>query len=139
MEEIVIVSAVRTAVGKFQGSLSGFTAPQLGAIAVREAVNRAGVGAALLAGCATDAATESSAEDPEAADTAAATGSAVPAMMWIGSSRGYFLKKSTVPCATRPSSRSSHAREVSGNPQSGSPVYFLTSSTSLDNHVFGGA
>ncbi|HEX6255866.1 MAG TPA: hypothetical protein VFZ70_08635 [Euzebyales bacterium] len=34
------------------------------------------LGAALLAGCATDAATESSAEDPEAADTAAATGSA---------------------------------------------------------------
>ncbi|MGC8549527.1 MAG: acetyl-CoA C-acetyltransferase [Acidobacteriaceae bacterium] len=43
MEEIVIVSAVRTAVGRFQGSLSGFTAPQLGAIAVREAVKRAGI------------------------------------------------------------------------------------------------
>jgi acetyl-CoA C-acetyltransferase len=41
MEEIVIVSGVRTPVGKFQGSLSGFTAPQLGAIAVREAVKRA--------------------------------------------------------------------------------------------------
>jgi len=42
-EDVVIVSAVRTPVGKFQGSLSDFTAPQLGAIAVREAVKRAGV------------------------------------------------------------------------------------------------
>lgn len=41
MEEIVIVSAVRTPVGKFQGSLSDFSATQLGAIAVREAVKRA--------------------------------------------------------------------------------------------------
>jgi acetyl-CoA C-acetyltransferase len=43
MEDIVIVSAVRTPIGKFQGSLSDFTAPQLGAIAVREAVKRAGI------------------------------------------------------------------------------------------------
>src|SRR5215469_3099277 len=43
LEEVVIVSAVRTPVGKFQGSLSDFTAPQLGAIAVREAVKRAGI------------------------------------------------------------------------------------------------
>jgi acetyl-CoA C-acetyltransferase len=43
MEETVIVSGVRTAVGKFQGSLTGFTAPQLGAVAVREAIKRAGV------------------------------------------------------------------------------------------------
>ncbi|HEX5234060.1 MAG TPA: acetyl-CoA C-acetyltransferase [Silvibacterium sp.] len=41
MEEIVIVSAARTPVGKFQGALSGFSATQLGAIAVREAVKRA--------------------------------------------------------------------------------------------------
>ena len=41
MEEVVIVSAVRTPVGKFQGGLSGFSATQLGAIAVREAVKRA--------------------------------------------------------------------------------------------------
>jgi acetyl-CoA C-acetyltransferase len=40
-EEIVIVSAVRTPVGKFQGSLSGFTATELGAIAVGEAIARA--------------------------------------------------------------------------------------------------
>jgi acetyl-CoA C-acetyltransferase len=42
-EDIVIVSAVRTPVGKFQGALSGFSATQLGAIAVREAVRRASV------------------------------------------------------------------------------------------------
>ena len=42
-EDVVIVSAVRTPVGKFQGSLSDFSAPQLGAIAVREAVKRAGI------------------------------------------------------------------------------------------------
>ena len=44
MEEVVIVSAVRTPTGKFQGSLSGYSAVQLGALAVREAVRRAGVG-----------------------------------------------------------------------------------------------
>ena len=37
MEDVVIVSAVRTPIGKFQGSLSDFSAPQLGAIVVREA------------------------------------------------------------------------------------------------------
>jgi acetyl-CoA C-acetyltransferase len=42
-EDVVIVSAVRTPIGKFQGSLSDVTAPQLGAIAVREAVKRAGI------------------------------------------------------------------------------------------------
>ena len=44
MREAVIVSAVRTAVGKFQGSLQGIRAPQLGAMVVREAVRRAGIG-----------------------------------------------------------------------------------------------
>lgn len=39
--EAVILSAVRTASGKFQGSLSSFTAPQLGAIVIRAAVARA--------------------------------------------------------------------------------------------------
>jgi len=38
--DIVIISAARTPVGKFQGSLESFSAPQLGAIAVREAVKR---------------------------------------------------------------------------------------------------
>ena len=42
-EDVVIVSAVRTPIGKFQGSLSDVTAPQLGAIAVREAIKRAGI------------------------------------------------------------------------------------------------
>jgi acetyl-CoA C-acetyltransferase len=43
MEDVVIVSAVRTPIGKFQGSLSDLSAPQLGAIVVREAVKRAGI------------------------------------------------------------------------------------------------
>jgi len=41
--EAVIISAVRTPVGKFLGSLKGFTATDLGAIVVRESVRRAGV------------------------------------------------------------------------------------------------
>lgn len=43
MKEVVIVSGARTAVGAFNGALSNFTAPQLGAIVIKEAVNRAGV------------------------------------------------------------------------------------------------
>ncbi len=39
----VIVSAVRTPIGRYLGGLSSFTAPQLGAMVVREAVARAGV------------------------------------------------------------------------------------------------
>src|SRR2546423_12661379 len=41
MDDVVIVSGVRTPIGKFQGSLSDFTAPQLGALVVKEAVSRA--------------------------------------------------------------------------------------------------
>jgi acetyl-CoA C-acetyltransferase len=41
MDEIVIVSGVRTPVGKFQGSLSDVSATKLGAVAVRAAVERA--------------------------------------------------------------------------------------------------
>src|SRR5436853_1924744 len=41
MDDVVIVSAVRIPIGKFQGSLSDFTAPQLGALVVKEAVSRA--------------------------------------------------------------------------------------------------
>jgi len=51
MEDVVIVSAVRTPIGKFQGSLSDLTAPQLGAIVVREAVKRAGVDPAAVSDC----------------------------------------------------------------------------------------
>jgi len=42
-DDVVIISGCRTPVGKFQGSLTDFTAPQLGAIVVREAVKRAGI------------------------------------------------------------------------------------------------
>jgi acetyl-CoA C-acetyltransferase len=43
IKQPVIISAVRTPVGKFLGALKGFQATQLGAIVVREAVRRAGV------------------------------------------------------------------------------------------------
>ena len=43
MEEIVIVSAARTAVGKFGGSLAKTPAVELGAIVIREAIARAGL------------------------------------------------------------------------------------------------
>ena len=43
IREAVIISAARTPVGKFLGSLKGFTAIDLGAIVVRESVKRAGV------------------------------------------------------------------------------------------------
>src|SRR5919109_4403021 len=42
-DDVVIISGVRTPVGKFQGSLADFSAPQLGAMVVREAVKRANV------------------------------------------------------------------------------------------------
>ncbi len=41
MQDIVIVSAARTAVGKFGGSLAKVSAPELGAIAIKEAIARA--------------------------------------------------------------------------------------------------
>src|SRR5678816_311326 len=43
LNEAVIISAARTPVGKFLGSLKNFTAPELGAMVVRESVKRAGV------------------------------------------------------------------------------------------------
>ena len=51
MREVVIVSAVRTPVGKFQGALSEFSAVELGAFAVRAAVERAGVKSADVDEC----------------------------------------------------------------------------------------
>src|SRR6478672_3397123 len=51
MRDSVIVSAVRTPTGKFLGSLKEFTAPQLGAIVVREAVRRAGIDPAAVDEC----------------------------------------------------------------------------------------
>jgi acetyl-CoA C-acetyltransferase len=47
----VIVSAVRTPVGKFQGGLASLSAPRLGAIVVEEAVRRAGVDPAAVEEC----------------------------------------------------------------------------------------
>jgi acetyl-CoA C-acetyltransferase len=41
-DDVVIISGCRTAVGKFQGGLTDLSAPQMGAVVVREAVKRAG-------------------------------------------------------------------------------------------------
>ncbi|HTE04689.1 MAG TPA: acetyl-CoA C-acetyltransferase [Planctomycetota bacterium] len=43
MTDVVIASACRTPIGKFQGALAGLSAPQLGAHVLREALARAGV------------------------------------------------------------------------------------------------
>ncbi|WP_322796318.1 thiolase family protein [Tepidiforma sp.] len=43
MEDVVLVSGVRTAIGRFQGSLADVPASDLGAHVIREAVNRAGI------------------------------------------------------------------------------------------------
>ncbi|XP_005090597.1 acetyl-CoA acetyltransferase, cytosolic [Aplysia californica] len=43
MTEVVIVSAARTPVGSFNGALSSFTADDLGGVAIKEALSRAGV------------------------------------------------------------------------------------------------
>ena len=51
MRDSVIVSAVRTPTGKFLGALKELTAPQLGALAVAEAVRRAGIEAGVVDEC----------------------------------------------------------------------------------------
>ncbi len=43
MKEVYIISAVRTPIGSFGGSLKGFTATQLGAVAIKGAIEKAGV------------------------------------------------------------------------------------------------
>jgi len=43
MKEVVIISAVRTPVGSYLGALSSLTAPQLGAIVIKEVVKRANI------------------------------------------------------------------------------------------------
>ncbi|MEG0307637.1 MAG: acetyl-CoA C-acetyltransferase [Clostridium sp.] len=48
MREVVIVSAVRTAVGSFGGSLSKLSAAEIGAVAAKEAIKRAGIDAAII-------------------------------------------------------------------------------------------
>src|SRR5262245_31226338 len=49
--DAVIAAATRTATGKFLGALKGFTAPQLGAIVIREAVCRARIDPAIVDEC----------------------------------------------------------------------------------------
>ena len=44
MNEIVITSACRTPIGSFRGTLNTLPAPQLGAVAIREALHRSGIG-----------------------------------------------------------------------------------------------
>jgi len=51
MKEVAIISAARIPVGRFQGSLQPFSAPRLGALAVREAVRRAGIEPAAVDEC----------------------------------------------------------------------------------------
>jgi acetyl-CoA C-acetyltransferase len=51
VRESVLVSAVRTPTGKFLGALKGFTAPQLGALVVAEAIRRAGIDAGIVDEC----------------------------------------------------------------------------------------
>ena len=48
MKEVVIVSAVRTPIGSFGGALNGTKAVTLGAIAVKEAIKRAGIDPAII-------------------------------------------------------------------------------------------
>ena len=51
MRDVVIVSAIRTPVGKFQGALSELSAVELGALAVRASVERAGIASADVDEC----------------------------------------------------------------------------------------
>src|ERR671918_1229304 len=51
MQDVVIVSAARTPTGKFLGALKDFTAPQLGAMVIREAVCRARIDPATVEEC----------------------------------------------------------------------------------------
>ncbi|KEZ85171.1 acetyl-CoA acetyltransferase [Clostridium sulfidigenes] len=48
MKEVVIVSAARTAVGSFGGSLSKLSAAEIGAVAAKEAIKRAGIDPAII-------------------------------------------------------------------------------------------
>ena len=45
MKEVVIASACRTPIARFRGGLAGFRAPELGALAIQEALRRAGIDA----------------------------------------------------------------------------------------------
>ena len=50
MKDVVIVSAARTPIGSFQGALASLSAPKLGAIAIKEALARAGIAGDARAG-----------------------------------------------------------------------------------------
>jgi acetyl-CoA C-acetyltransferase len=43
VERTVVLGAARTPFGKFGGALSSLTAPELGGVAIREAIDRSGV------------------------------------------------------------------------------------------------
>ncbi|MFN3375422.1 MAG: acetyl-CoA C-acetyltransferase [Burkholderiaceae bacterium] len=87
MEDIVIVSAVRTAIGKFGGSLAKTPATELGSIVIREAIARAGVqadqvgevimGQVLAAGCGQNPARQAMMKAGVAKETPALTINAV--------------------------------------------------------------
>ncbi len=87
MEDIVIVSAARTAVGKFGGALAKTPATELGAIVIREAIARAGLsfdqigevimGQVLTAGVGQNAARQASIKAGVAKETPALTINAV--------------------------------------------------------------
>ncbi|MEI7646484.1 MAG: acetyl-CoA C-acetyltransferase [Chloroflexales bacterium] len=51
MEDVVIVGAARTPIGRFNGAFAGLTATQLGAAAIRAAVERAGIDPASVSEC----------------------------------------------------------------------------------------
>ncbi len=51
MEKVLILSAARTPVGSFQGSLANIPAPQLGGIAIKEAIKRSGIPATAVDEC----------------------------------------------------------------------------------------
>ena len=46
--EVVIVSGARTPIGRFQGTLSAIPAAELGGVAIKAAVERAGIDGALV-------------------------------------------------------------------------------------------
>jgi acetyl-CoA C-acetyltransferase len=48
MREVVIVGAARTAGGKFEGTLKDFTAPELGAVVIKDVIKRSGISADVI-------------------------------------------------------------------------------------------
>lgn len=48
MENVVIISALRTPTGKFLGNLSSFTAPQLGTAVIKGLMERSGIESSLV-------------------------------------------------------------------------------------------